>query len=77
MLCFLVEKLCPFISKIQKNRNSIFTKFTFGYYLMIINKLLSSFGTNPGEFKKVFNFKKFNHRVNVMFPRRKTKSIYK
>ena len=30
-----------------------FYNFTSDYYLMIINKLLSKFGRNPGLFKKV------------------------
>ena len=55
---FQAEKLSPFISKIRKKWNFIFTKFTSGDYLMIINKLLSMFGSNPVQFKKVIKISK-------------------
>ena len=58
MLYFPAEKLSPFISKIRKKWNFIFTKFTSGYYLLIINKLLSKFGRNPGLFEKVIQISK-------------------
>ena len=58
MCCFLAENLSPFKSKKQKNGFIFFTKFTSGYYLMIINKLLSKFGRNPGKFKKVIKILK-------------------
>ena len=60
------EKLSPFISKIQKKWNFIFTKFTSGYYIMIINKLLSKLGINQGRvFKKVIKISNFKQRVNI------------
>ena len=55
---FPSRKTSPFIRKIQKKWNFIFTKFTSEYYLMIINKLLSKFGRNPVKFKKVIKISK-------------------
>ena len=40
--------LSPFMRKKLKNRNKYFTKFSPGYNLYIINKLLSKFGKIPG-----------------------------
>ena len=57
MCCFLAENQRPFKVKYGKN-GFIFLQNLLMDTIKIVNKLLSKFGTNPGQFKKVIKILK-------------------